>query len=180
MPMAGIGIITLYMDDCCVFAINDAVINKLIASLGEEFVLQDEGSIENYLGIHVTQQLNSDGTVKTITLTQLRLITSILSNLGITERTQQPKTRDVPIMVVLHPHPDADPYPLSTPNYRSIIGKLNFLAQSTRPDISYAVNSCAHYLNSLNNKHYLAVKQIGRYLYGTCMKGLILTPTPEN
>jgi len=39
------------MDDCCIFAINDAVINNLIASLGEEFVVQDEGSIEKDLEI---------------------------------------------------------------------------------------------------------------------------------
>jgi len=173
-------IIALYTDDCCVFATDNAIINELIRSLSEEFVLQDKGSIEDYLGIHVDQQLNPDGSINTITLTQSSLIDTILTDLGITYKTSRPNAKDVPILEVLHPHPDAVPYPKTAPNYRSIIGKLNFLAQSARPDISYAVNSCARYLNNPNQMYYLAAKQIGHYLYGTRMKGLILTPTPEN
>jgi len=79
------------MDDCCIFAINNAMINDLIASLGEEFVLQDEGSIKNYLGIHMTQQTHPDCMIETIILTQLGLITSNLNNQGIAERAHHPK-----------------------------------------------------------------------------------------
>jgi len=61
-----------------------------------------------------------------------------------------------------------------------IIGKLNFLAQNTWPDISYTVNSCTHYLNNPNETHFIAVKQIGCYLLGTHDKGLIMNPTSEN
>jgi len=82
----------------------------------------------------------------------------ILNDLGITERTCHLKTRDMSISVVLHPHPDADAYPLSAPNYWLIIRKLIFLAQSTHPKISYVVNSCAHYLNSPIWAHYQAAQ----------------------
>ncbi len=51
-------IIVLYMDDCCIFGLNNQAINALLASLSEEFVLQDEGTIENYLGINITKVHN--------------------------------------------------------------------------------------------------------------------------
>jgi len=71
-------IIALYMDDYCVFTTNDNIINALIASLREEFVLQDEGSISNYLGIHINQQTNSDRSINNITLMQTGLMDTIL------------------------------------------------------------------------------------------------------
>ena len=74
----------------------------------------------------------------------------------------------------------AEEYPKTACSYRSIMGKLNFLAQSTQPDITYAVNSCARFLNNPNFVHYQAIKCIGCYLYGTHDKGLVLAPTNIN
>jgi hypothetical protein len=62
-------------------------------------------------------------------------------------------------------------------NYRSVIGKLNYIAQNTQPDISFAVHQCARYSANPTALHKLAVKPIGRYLLATRDKGLILQPT---
>jgi len=51
-------IIVLYTDDCCIFGLNNQAIDALLASLSEEFVLQDKGMIENYLGINITKVQN--------------------------------------------------------------------------------------------------------------------------
>lgn len=42
-----------------------------------------------------------------------------------------------------------------------IIGKLNFLAQNTRPDISFAVHQCAKFCNNPHYSHGIVVKRIG-------------------
>ena len=44
-------LIVLYTDDCIIFAKDDATINDLCQSLSTEFLLKDEGNIENFLGI---------------------------------------------------------------------------------------------------------------------------------
>jgi hypothetical protein len=62
-------------------------------------------------------------------------------------------------------------------NYRSVIGKLNFLAQKTRPDISFAVYQCARFYTKLTMLHKITIKCIVRYLLLTKDKGLILHPT---
>jgi hypothetical protein len=61
-------------------------------------------------------------------------------------------------------------------NYRSIIGKLNYIANNTRPDISMAVHQCAKYCSQPKAIHELAVTRIIRYLLSTKEKGLILKP----
>lgn len=61
-------------------------------------------------------------------------------------------------------------------NYRSVIGMLNYLAASTRPDILYAVHQCARFSADPKLCHQRAVKRIIRYFKGTADKGIILTP----
>ena len=62
-------------------------------------------------------------------------------------------------------------------NYRSVIGKLNYLEKSTRPDITYVVHQLARYSTKIRQSHGHAVKHLGRYLLGTKHQGIVLTPT---
>jgi hypothetical protein len=64
-------------------------------------------------------------------------------------------------------------------DYGRIIGKLNFLEKSTRPEIAYAVHQCARFANNPKESHANAVKYLCRYLLGTKNEGLILRPDPS-
>ena len=64
-------------------------------------------------------------------------------------------------------------------NYRSVIGKLNFLEKSTCPDIAYAVHQCARFSVDPKHSHADAVKHIGRYLKGTPHEGITLRPDTQ-
>jgi hypothetical protein len=57
-----------------------------------------------------------------------------------------------------------------------VTGKLNYLAQNTCPDLSFAVHQCARYSANPMTLHELAIKRIGHYLLHTRDKGLILQP----
>ncbi|KAM1281268.1 hypothetical protein FF1_022062 [Malus domestica] len=56
--------------------------------------------------------------------------------------------------------------------YLSAIGALLYLAQCTRPDISFAVNLLARYINAPTCRHWTGVKDIFCYLKGTTDLGL--------
>jgi hypothetical protein len=62
-------------------------------------------------------------------------------------------------------------------DYRSVIGMLNFLCRSTRPDISFAVSQCARFMSNPRLCHEKAVMRICRYLLGTNDKGMIMKPS---
>ena len=57
--------------------------------------------------------------------------------------------------------------------YRQAIGKLQYLAVSTRPDIAAALSRVARFVSNPGATHWAAVKRILRYLQGTL--GAVLT-----
>ncbi len=106
-------------------------------------------------------------------MTQSGLIESVLQDLNLLHDS---KMKDTPSLGILYPDKDGVPHQHSW-NYHSVIGKLNYIAQNTQPDISFAVHQCARYSVNPTALHKLAVKPIGRYLLATRDKGLILQPT---
>ena len=64
-------------------------------------------------------------------------------------------------------------------NYRSVIGSLNFLTNSTRPNAQFMVHQCARFSANTNLPHDQAVKRVLKYLKGTATQGLIMNPDPE-
>ncbi|KAL7561623.1 hypothetical protein ACA910_001491 [Epithemia clementina (nom. ined.)] len=109
-------------------------------------------------------------------LTQPHLIDSIIKNLQLQANSQ---VRDTPALSTVILHKDEQGKHMNQQaefHFRSVIGKLNFLEKSTRPDISYAVHQCARFSQAPKESHAKAVKLIGRYLLGTRDKGIVLNP----
>ncbi len=103
------------------------------------------------------------------------LIESVLPDLHLLDNS---KAKDTPSVGILYPDRDGIPWQDSW-NYPSVIGKLHYIPQNTRPDISFAIHQCARYSANPTALHELAVKRIGRYLLATKDKGLILHPTQD-
>ena len=80
---------------------------------------------------------------------------------------------------VLHPHLDKPEFNEEW-SYRSVIGKVNFLAMNSRPDVAFAVHQCARFCLNPRASHGAAVKRIGRYLKASADKGLIFCPGGDN
>lgn len=157
-----------YMDDCLIFAQNDNIINDLIKALSMNYLPLDQGSVSDYLGIRIMK----DNVTKTITMMQPWLIESILNDLN---TMSQSKIKDTPALGILYPDLHGHPREESC-NVCSIRGKLNFFAQNTQPDISFAIYQCARFSSYPTALHELAIKRIGRSLPATKDKGLILQP----
>jgi len=103
-------------------------------------------------------------------MTQPSLIESVLRDLHLSPES---KTKDTPSVGILYPDHDGFPHQDSW-NSCSVVGKLNYIAQNTRPDISFAIHQCARYSAQPTALHELAVKQIGRYLLATHDNGIIM------
>ena len=57
--------------------------------------------------------------------------------------------------------------PNQSNSYTKLLGELQYVANTTRPDISYAVNKLASYTANPSLEHYGLLEQIIRYLVGT-------------
>ncbi len=78
----------------------------------------------------------------------------------------------------LHAFKDEPTFDLNF-NYRSAVGKLNYLAQTTRPDIMYATHQIAMYLSDSRQSHGEAILYLVSYLKRTCNLGLKFKPDPK-
>ena len=165
-------IFLVYIDDCIVFGPNNKAIDEVVTDLcnsTQNFTLNDQGEVGNFLGIQI-QKLD-DGS---IVLTQLQLIDSIIQDLHLQSESNPKNTPSITTKLL---HKDANGRDM-TPDfhYRSVIGKLNFLEKSTRPDISVSMHQCARFAKTPKRSHAEVVKRIGSYHLGTRDKGLIIHP----
>ena len=162
----------VYIDDCIGIGPSGPSIDQVVQDLcacSQQFTVDDQGDVGDFLGIQVQKQ--DDGS---ILLTQPQLIDSIIKDLHLQSGSNGKKT---PSVTTNQLHKDTDG-PEMTPDFhfRSVIGKLNFLEKSTRPDISVSVHQCARFSENPRKSHAEAVKRIGRYLLHTRDKGLIIRP----
>jgi len=165
-------ILVVYVDDCLFFSRSDTVLNDLITSLEQDFVLTHEGDVGAFLGIDVRR--HEDGALELI---QPGLIQKIVVECGLEENSQ---IHDTPSKSEILQRADPDNLPRETTwNYRMLIGMLTYLSASSRPDISYAVHQCARFSVNPQRCHELAVKRIVRYLKGTNTQGFHLRPATE-
>jgi len=162
----------IYVDDVIAFCPTNKPIDDFIASMQRKeptkFVLEDQGQLKDYLGIEIKEE---EGKIK---ITQTHLIDKIITTAGLD--TEAVNTAPTPASGILHKCPDSPELkPNELPfNYRSLIGQLNYLAGTTRPDIAFAVHQCAKFCNSPRKAHFTAAKRIVRYLCATRKEGLIL------
>jgi hypothetical protein len=92
-------ILVVYVDDCLIFAKQDKTIDVLIKRLSKDFLLQDEGDVNAFLGV----QIDKDAFTKTVTLIQPALIQQVLQDIGITPSS---KGKDTPVDAILYADSD--------------------------------------------------------------------------
>ena len=163
-------ILLVNVDDCILMGIVDAGIDEAVCVLRsskQNFTIEDEGAVRDFLGVRINR--NDDGT---ITLTQPQLIDSIIEDLNMQDNT---KPRSIPACSTKLLHKDTDGESTKANFHcRSVIGKLNFLEKSTRPDISVSVHQCTRFQDSPKKSHIQAVRAIGHYMIGTRDKGIVM------
>jgi len=132
----GTTVYLLYTDDSILAGPDQSEIDTIIRELKDaDLNITEEGDLQDFLGVNIEQQ--DDGSVL---LTQPHLIDSILQDLQMDAST---KTKSTPASSsqILFRHTDSHSFNRSF-DYRSVIGKLNYLERASRPDISYNTSVC--------------------------------------
>jgi hypothetical protein len=133
-----------------------------------KLALNDPDPIDDFLGIHLSHQDNGE-----LHMSQTGLIDAVTESAHIPKGPL--KNAPTPATAILQ----ADTEGLARQeswNYPSVIGKLNYLAQNSRPDISFTVHQCAQFSKEPKDLHEKVVKHIIYYLQCTRDKPLIMKP----
>jgi hypothetical protein len=165
-------IFMVYVGDGIFLGPDDEQLKQTIYNIQNTGInIEDQGHpADYYVGVNIKK--NKDGSCE---FTQQALIDSIIQDVGLTNA----KTKPVPAKVaaLLHDHHDA---PVFDPNfnYRSVVGKLNYLAQTTRSDIMYAVHQIAKYSANPREPHGEAILHLVCYLKKSPDLGIRFKPKP--
>ena len=154
--------IAIYVDDFLIFYKDATKLNDLKKTLCTKFKMKDMGSAKGCIGIRIKQSAGS------IELDQETYVNEVLRRFGMLDSKPigNPCDTNVKLSKCMVVEENAEKSCGNVP-YQQAVGCLLFIAQATRPDISFAVNDVSRFNNCHELAHWKAVKRIFRYLKST-------------
>lgn len=156
-------VLLVYVDDIIIFGKNDEVIDQMLTKLRHKFDLKILGKTKRLLGVQFEE--SSEGML----IHQIPYIEEIckrfenykfpLSSLPIVQTAIYSKMQCPQTQVEID---EMKPYP-----YRNLLGCLSYLANRTRPDISYAVNIFSQFQNNPGMEHWSGLLKLLGYVRKT-------------
>ena len=154
-----ITLLLIYVDDIAIASNDDQFIQYPKNRLSKKFVVKDLGDMSKFLGIRITQSEDY------IAIDQELLITETLEHHKMTECNPIATPAEVE-KETERIDENLDNLPESYP-FRALVGSLNYIANVSRPDITFAVNKLSRKLERPTIKDWIAAKRVLRYLKGT-------------
>jgi transposase InsO family protein len=161
---ADMSIIAVHVDDMTILTSSDSLMSRVEAELDAEFTIKKLGAIRQLLGMEVTR------TADFIRLTQTQYISKMLEKYQLDNAN--PVHTPIDPNVRLARLPDDQSFPDVKHVYQNMVGSLLYAAITTRPDISFAVQTLSQFNTNPGPEHLTAAKRVFRYLKGTIDLGI--------
>lgn len=161
--------LAVYVDDIIYFSPDSGFRQEFNSAMGARFKVGADSELHWFLGMRVYCHAGR------ITVNHEKYIDAVLLRFGMDQckSTSTPLAEKVQLLKDDCPaegSPEAKQ--MRGLDYRGLVGSLNYLAVTSRPDIAYACHSLSCYLNNPGPTHWTAAKHVMRYLRGTKTKGL--------
>ncbi|KAJ1589349.1 hypothetical protein NDA15_004669 [Ustilago hordei] len=156
-------IVVIYVDDTLVIAPRLEMVLKVKKQIGQRWKMEDSGEVSHFLGIKISR----NRAMRTMTIGQSGYIDQVLAK-HLDKRTK-------PTMVPMQSIPEGTLVASAAQQkeYPVIVGKLLWVANSTRPDLSLTVGVLARHMREPSQEHYQAAQRVLRYLESTRQVGLV-------
>ncbi|MBW0494402.1 hypothetical protein O181_034117 [Austropuccinia psidii MF-1] len=158
------------LDDGIVIAQTKEALERLKMGLEGTFVIKWKDGVERLIGMEIRRHEAG------FTLTQKRLIESIVATNWDGKKsanTPLPPKQEVCSL-------EGDEKVIDQKSFLSIIGSLSYVANGTRPDISFAVNLLARHAQGPGRQHWALLQHLLGYLHNTQNLGLRIFPNNEH
>jgi hypothetical protein len=168
----------IYVDDIIYFSTDDAVEARFEELLGNLVSVDFMGQVSHFLGIEFAWQHHPDGHIS-VSLTQQSFAENLIESLGFEHLNAStfasPYRSGIPIDSILSEDLSSTQRDILRLQYQSLVGSLNWLAHTTRPDLSTVVSLLAQHQNHPSTGHLEAAKHVVKYLVGTKNMGIYFT-----
>ena len=164
--------ILLYVDDLIIGSSKVDHMKTIKSSLNAEYDMKDLGPLDYCLGLAFTR----DRVVRTIEISQEQYVKETLDLYDMLDcyAVSTPGDANIKLCKAQCPTSSEDLAVMAGIPYSEAVGRLLYIMCCTRPDIGYAVNQCARFMDNPGMVHWVAVKRIMRYLKGTMGKSILM------
>lgn len=168
-------ILLIYVDDMLLASNDIEKLNEIKQKLMNKFEMTDLGEPNTFLGMNIKRNRET----RTMSISQADYTYKILEKFGFNDVypkgtpmiTRQASNKERKEREEKESEKETT-VTIKAP-YREMVGSLLYLAGSTRPDISYAVNVLSrHQINPTENE-YKMIQRVFEYLKGTITMGLL-------
>lgn len=154
IPLAAV---LVHVDDTILAAKTPELLKLLNTQLQSEFKMSSLGTINEFLSFDITR----DRTSRTFILSQASYVATLVDDFGLTDaRSRTTPCNDHFKSLVKN----TDPAATTSKPYLRLLGCLQWLLVSTRPDISFAVNRLSQFNHNPTNLHWHAAVDVLLYL----------------
>ena len=147
-------IVVIYVDDTLIIAPKIETVKKIKDEIGKRWKMEDGGDVSHFLGIKISR----DRAARTMDLEQTSYVKQLLEeHLDKRKRKSSVPLQDIPVPITVASAAERKEYP-------QIVGKLLWLSNGTRPDISQAVGILARYMTQPSKEYFDAAQKVLQYL----------------
>lgn len=159
--------LALYVDDILIACKDMELLTNMKGKICETWKCRDMGEAEKFLGI-IIKRKRGEGLLH---LSQPELLRECLHGLNLTDC----KPALTPAVAGEHLVKYGELIdPARQELYHSMVGKLLYVANHTRPDLSVAIGQLASFVSNPTESHWQALKRVVRYCKGTLDFGIVL------
>jgi hypothetical protein len=170
--------IGIYVDDIIYFSASDAVekcFEEKLATIGSVYFM---GQVSLFLGTEFSWVTHADGHIS-VSLTQQSFAETLVESLGLDHIEQStfltPYCSGHSIDTVPEVSMSSSDRDALRLKYQSLVGSLNWLAHTTRPDLSTAVSLLTQHQSNPSPGHYTAACYVTCYVASTKNIGIYFT-----
>ena len=156
----GITIVAVHVNDLIILTKTNEEMKRIKSQLATRFEMKDMGDLHYCLGGKVKQHKGQ----RRVCMNQEQYILKLLEKYGLSQvkNAATPFDSGTKLSKEIGESQEADRIP-----YQSMVGSLMYIANATRPDISYAVGVVSRYCSAPSHAHMNAVNRIFHYLKKT-------------
>ena len=163
----------VYVDDFTYFSASDEVERVFEAALSSQLTIDWMGEVGWFLGKAYEWTRTPDDRL-CVTITQTAKIEAMLEDNHMSDCNSVRSPYRSGLVIDSIPHDGADPgtKPEIVKPYQRLVGGLNWLSTSTRPDLSVAVSLLSQFSHNPSDGHLEAARYVLKYLQGTKDHGI--------
>ena len=165
-------LLAIFVDDGLIAAKNRGTILPILHEMNDVFKVR-QNEPDTFVGLHITRNRH----MRSLFLDQTQYIDCLFKRYGYTNLhpVQVPADPNLKLHINID-HDKTEDQETNFP-YKQLLGSVAFAALGTRPDIAYAVSSCARFNHCFTRSHYTALKKVVCYLKATKEYGISFSDT---